>query len=169
MAYSLCPLRRPNAGRHNPDPDYLRALIVDAGLSVQDAARRIGISENALRSHLEGESDPAPFVVQYALEMMGAASWIKAWRRLPESGRPVLACYRHRTGRFLTIRAVWIAAHSIEAAPDTEISDYDAETDVYYEPEGWYESVDHWDERTLIAVPRSSITHWMHLPETPGG
>lgn len=60
---------KPNALKHNPDPDYLRELIDRAGLSQREAARRIGISERVMRYYLSGERE-APYPVQYALESL---------------------------------------------------------------------------------------------------
>ncbi len=64
----------PDASLHDPRPEYLRALLLRAGSSQRLAARRIGISERAMRYYL---SDPqgadyrsAPYPVQFALECM---------------------------------------------------------------------------------------------------
>lgn len=65
---------RPDASRHDPRPDYLRALLSDAGLSQREAARRIGISERLMRYYLAPESAAdrrvAPYPVQYAIEQL---------------------------------------------------------------------------------------------------
>ena len=60
---------KPDATKHDPRPEYLRALIEQAGLSQREAARRIGISERVMRYYLADSCDrPAPYPVQYALE-----------------------------------------------------------------------------------------------------
>lgn len=68
---------RPDATRHDPRPDYLRALIARSGLSQRQAAARIGIDPRSLRYYLQPETHPtrraAPYVVQYALERLSAA------------------------------------------------------------------------------------------------
>jgi len=65
---------KPDASRHDPRPDYLRALLSDAGLSQREAARRIGISERVMRYYLAdpsaGDHREAPYLVQYALEQL---------------------------------------------------------------------------------------------------
>ena len=65
---------KPDASRHDPRPDYLRALLVEAGVSQREAARRIGISERLLRYYLAPETAEdrriAPYPVQYALERL---------------------------------------------------------------------------------------------------
>ncbi|MFT4178270.1 MAG: helix-turn-helix transcriptional regulator [Thermomonas sp.] len=69
-AHSL-PNRQPDASGHDPRQEYLRSLLVDAGLSQREAARRIGVSERMMRYYLADESAdhrPAPYVVQFALE-----------------------------------------------------------------------------------------------------
>ncbi len=59
---------KPDAALHNPDPDYLRTLIDKAGISQREAARRIGITDRALRFYLGDNERDAPYTVQYALE-----------------------------------------------------------------------------------------------------
>lgn len=63
----------PDVTRHNPDPAYLRGLLLAAGVSQREAARRIGVSERVMRYYLAPEAAdyrPAPYVVQYALESL---------------------------------------------------------------------------------------------------
>ena len=64
---------KPDATRHDPRPEYIRALIEQAGLSQREAARRIGVSERMMRYYVS--TDPAsyrsaPYSVQYALEQL---------------------------------------------------------------------------------------------------
>jgi hypothetical protein len=65
----------PDATRHDPRPDYLRALLERAGLSQRAAARQIGIDERSMRYYLADPAGPsrytpAPYPVQYALEAL---------------------------------------------------------------------------------------------------
>lgn len=62
---------KPDATNHDPRPEYLRALIEQAGLSQRDAARRIGISERVMRYYLsDADERAAPYPVQFALECL---------------------------------------------------------------------------------------------------
>lgn len=65
---------RPDATRYNPSPAYLRGLLERAGVSQQAAARQIGISPRTMRYYLcrtdASGYRPAPYPVQYALEML---------------------------------------------------------------------------------------------------
>jgi transcriptional regulator with XRE-family HTH domain len=62
---------RPDATKHDPRPEYLRALIDSAGLSQREAARRIGISERVMRYYVaDGTDRLAPYPVQFALESL---------------------------------------------------------------------------------------------------
>ena len=54
---------------HNPDPGYLRSLIESAGISQQEAARRIGINVRMTRFYLAG-TYPIPYPIQFAAERL---------------------------------------------------------------------------------------------------
>lgn len=65
----------PDASKHNPSPEYLRALLAKAGLSQSEAARLIGIDPRTMRSYLSdaatvSRSSRAPYSVQFALESL---------------------------------------------------------------------------------------------------
>ena len=63
---------RPDATKHNPDPEYLRGLIEKAGISQRKAAKIIGVSERVMRQYLANRDAKsaleAPYPVQYCLE-----------------------------------------------------------------------------------------------------
>lgn len=67
-------MSKPNAGNYNPNPDYLRRLILRSDLTQREVAIKVGISERMLRHYLmnEGASSyrAAPYLVQYALEQL---------------------------------------------------------------------------------------------------
>lgn len=65
----------PDASKHDPRPEYLRALLDQAGLSQREAARRIGVSERMMRYYLADETAdhrPAPYPVQFAIESLSS-------------------------------------------------------------------------------------------------
>jgi transcriptional regulator with XRE-family HTH domain len=62
----------PDASKHDPRPEYLRALLDQTGLSQHATARRIGISERVMRYYLAGERE-APYPVQYAIERLAGS------------------------------------------------------------------------------------------------
>jgi len=65
---------KPDASRHDPRPEYLRALLAQAELSQRAAAKLIGISDRQMRAHLCDPSIPGyrtpSYAVQYALEQL---------------------------------------------------------------------------------------------------
>lgn len=66
---------KPHASKHDPRPEYIRALVARGGLSQRQAARQIGISERMMRYYLAtGDADhrPAPYPVQFCLESIAA-------------------------------------------------------------------------------------------------
>jgi len=65
---------KPDASRHDPRPEYLRALLTEAGLSQREAAARLGVDPRTMRYYLATEDAQrraaAPYCVQYALEQL---------------------------------------------------------------------------------------------------
>lgn len=64
---------KPDANKHDPRSEYLRALIDQAGLSQREAARRIGISARMMRYYVATDPDKtreAPYPVQFCLEAL---------------------------------------------------------------------------------------------------
>ncbi|MBT2375541.1 helix-turn-helix domain-containing protein [Pseudomonas fluorescens] len=65
---------KPDADHHNPDPQYLRGLLEQAGISRSKAARLLGMSRNGFNNYLRDESEPlyriADYRVQFALECL---------------------------------------------------------------------------------------------------
>ena len=63
----------PCSDQYRPDPDYLRHLLDGIGLSQRAVARHLGISERTFRRYLTATDNatyqPAPYVVQFALEV----------------------------------------------------------------------------------------------------
>jgi len=99
--------------------------------------------------------------------LRAAQQWVPVTERMPKSGQPVMVCYRNRFGHWRRIRAEWVAAKTQESDTDSEIGEYDEATDTYYDPEGWYERIDNWDDYSAVVVHDGEPTHWMPLPEPP--
>lgn len=54
---------------HNPAPDYLKALLAKAGISIRLSARLLAVNPRSMRNYLSGR-DPIPYSVQFALEYL---------------------------------------------------------------------------------------------------
>ena len=62
---------KPDPTTHNPEPDYLRGLVAQTGLTQSKAAASIGIPSRTFRDYLnEGHKSKAPYPVQFALEAL---------------------------------------------------------------------------------------------------
>ena len=94
------------------------------------------------------------------------AGWISVKDKMPDSGLTVLACYKNSGQLIRRVRAMWVAAKSVESGCDSYIGEYDEESDTYYDPEGWYEKIDNWEEFTALMIDHP-VTHWMPLPSAP--
>ena len=93
--------------------------------------------------------------------------WVPVAERMPDSVQTVLACYRNSHGNWRRIRAEWIADKTQESGSESDIGQYDEATDTHYNPEGWYEKIDNWDDYTAVAVHQGEVTHWMLMPPAP--
>ena len=102
-----------------------------------------------------------------ALSAPAVPQWVPVSERLPDSGLIVLACYTNVLGNVRRIRAQWTAEKTSESTGDYDFGVYDEATDTYYDPPGWYECIDHWDEYSSVFVTGVEITHWMPLPAAP--
>ena len=61
----------PDPKTYTPDPAYLRGLIERTGLSQRECARRIGLSDRAMRYYLSGDRKPM-YAVQFAMEALAS-------------------------------------------------------------------------------------------------
>ena len=64
----------PDVKNYNPDPDYLKSLIVKAGISQREAARRLGVNERLFRMYIADKSSKSSqnctYPVQFCLEVL---------------------------------------------------------------------------------------------------
>lgn len=62
---------KPDAIEHNPDPAYIRQLVLATGMSKEQVAARIGISLRSLDYYMSDRKlRIAPYAVQYCLEQL---------------------------------------------------------------------------------------------------
>ena len=62
----------PDCKYHNPDPDYIRRLIRDAGMTQNKACAKIGISLRSLHDYINPKHpSKIPYSVQFCLEELG--------------------------------------------------------------------------------------------------
>lgn len=96
--------------------------------------------------------------------------WISVDEALPKPCADVLvSCDVHRVDgvkwSYVCI-AQWIPRFCDEAVGinwDVECTEYNEENDEYYPFEGWYESINNWDDYSLIGIA-DFVTAWMPLP-----
>lgn len=103
-----------------------------------------------------------------AVVLVEAPRWVRVAERMPASGVVVLACYKNSHGNWRRIRAEWVAEKTQESIDPSILGEYDEATDTYYDPQGWYERIDNWDDGfSAVGVTQGEVTHWMPLPEPP--
>lgn len=83
-------MRTPDATLyHRPqDPDYLRFLIDQSGLTQAAVAIRIGVSPRRMREYLAGE--PIPYAVQFCMEQIAADQVSRPAKRVHQGPRQIL-------------------------------------------------------------------------------
>lgn len=91
--------------------------------------------------------------------------WISVDERLPEQDDQVLATYKNKAGKRLSIIGSYVRRWTEESYEDDNYDEYSEEKDGYYLVEGWYEQQDNWDEYSSIFVNNGPVTHWMELPK----
>lgn len=68
----------PDVAKHNPSPYYLRSLLEQADITQEAAAIALGLGKRVMRYYLSDPSlasyRPAPYLVQFALEMLAACT-----------------------------------------------------------------------------------------------
>ncbi len=64
---------KPDATKHNPDPDYLQSLLDQAGMGKRRAAELVGIGARDLRYMVRGDKT-CPYSVQFCLECLAEDS-----------------------------------------------------------------------------------------------
>ena len=60
---------KPDVTLYNPNPDYLRELIANSGLTQKQAAKAIGHNERTMRYWLTGKHT-FPYTVQFTMEVL---------------------------------------------------------------------------------------------------
>ena len=95
------------------------------------------------------------------------AVWTPVFESRPASGQIVLAFYLDAWGKGRIIRAKWCLPKMHESGSDSDIAEYDEETDKFWDPEGWYECMDNWDQFRTIMVHEGEVSYWMTMPAPP--
>jgi hypothetical protein len=125
----------------------------------------------AMADEIEEEELGQVDLVRRALTRWGrpAVQPVAVAEGLPEAGQKVIAYYLNALGNRRTILAEWVPAKSRtdDCLVQDDSTEYDEETDEYYWPEGWYESIENWDDYGAVFVNEGVITHWQPLPAGP--
>lgn len=102
--------------------------------------------------------------------------WISVSERLPDNNTKVQVTgvrYSEYTKKNIYVRfnAKYIGKHSIKVddtwsyCEDYTWNDYVEEEDEYYVNEGWYETIENWDDYTELYVSDYKVIAWQPLPE----
>jgi hypothetical protein len=111
-----------------------------------------------------------------ALKKQLNGGWIPVSERLPDNNTKVQVTgvrYSEYTKKNIYVRfnAKYIGKHSIKVddmwpyCEDYTWNDYVEEEDEYYVNEGWYETIENWDDYTEVYVNDYKVIAWQLLPE----
>ena len=88
--------------------------------------------------------------------------------RLPGPSVKVLAHYFNGLGKGRTICAIWVPAKTrSDSYGDDDFTEYDEESDTFYWPEGWYETIENWDDLGYVKVVEGEVIYWQPIPKWP--
>lgn len=110
-----------------------------------------------------------------ALEKRLNDRWVPVSERLPDNNTKVQVTgvrYSEYTKKNIYVRfnAKYIGKHSIKVddmwsyCEDYTWNDYVEEEDEYYVKEGWYETIENWDDYTEVYVNDYKVIAWQPLP-----
>lgn len=105
-------------------------------------------------------------VIEVATSKAPSQKWISVADEMPCSGHAVMAAHLNEIGRVRIVRAAWVAGKTEESDLDSCIGSYDEATDTHWDPEGWYELIEHWPEYSGLFIGKG-VTHWMPMPAGP--
>ncbi|MBM5817683.1 MAG: hypothetical protein FJ083_14185 [Cyanobacteria bacterium K_Offshore_surface_m2_239] len=88
--------------------------------------------------------------------------------QLPDPERKVLAHYQDDLGKGRTVCAIWVPKNTkiIDVDYDDICCDYDEYTDTYYWAQGWYETIENWDDMGYVTIDHP-VLYWARLPQWP--
>lgn len=96
---------------------------------------------------------------------------VSGWQPIETApkGKGVLVFYKNRNGKGRVVKAAYIEKHTLEADSECggDWGEYSEAHDEYFCPEGWYESIDNWDDFSEIRINEGEPSHWHPLPESP--
>ena len=91
-------------------------------------------------------------------------NWISVNHEMPKG--KCLVSYKNDAGNRITVCGAYYPKYCLESACNDEGHDYFEEDNNYYCSEGWYESIDNWDDYTQVHIAYQ-VTHWTLLPNPP--
>lgn len=112
---------------------------------------------------------PVPVLPDDAL-VVPVAQPVPVSERLPEPSTKVLAHYFNSLGKGRTVCAIWVPAKSRSDdfdLSDDDFTEYDEETDKFYWPEGWYETIENWDDLGYVKIYDGEVIYWQPFPQWP--
>jgi hypothetical protein len=88
--------------------------------------------------------------------------WISVEEDLPESGRILEIAWTNEVGHDRISMGFYAKKRAIECEDEPDWADYDEETERYFVPEGWVETM--WEAE--MTAPLKNVTHW-RIPISP--
>ena len=178
-------LRRPTPPAPEPGEQPLSSLMAQELAEAEQRHGRFDVSETTerlMRCHsatsARGDVQSAALCFRAATLLQQEAAELAALRgvpvavseRLPEPNTKVLAHYLNKMGKGRTICAIWVPAKTRVGNSDIDEElglEYDDETDQFYWPEGWYETIENWEEFGYLKVYEGEVAYWQPLPKWP--
>lgn len=142
-----------------------RLRISGKDFGLPDEIRQLAIS------HENDEFFTAMGAVKEATKLLQASpnkADVPTWQPIenaPKDGKSLLIKFKNEGGNERVVIGFWVARFSMEDTSDEyEFGEFNEETEMYYWPQGWYESYECHNEYSAGIVTESSIAGWQPLP-----
>jgi len=107
-------------------------------------------------------------VPELVAELREAVRWRKWPEEKPEPGVKVVGKYTNDLGKERKVMCMWVSAKTLPVHHDATdfFGEYDEETDEFWSPEGWYETIEAEVGEGWSAIPTDKpIEQWLPIPE----
>lgn len=157
---------------NNPSAAIRNAALEDKVRELSELACSATDGINSTEPHMRAALHLISAELAEALEQSSPAPKQDGWQPIETApkGKACLIFYRNTFGLARTIKAKFVAKHTVEADEEwpEDACDLDPLTETAYLPEDWYEMMDNHGDYAYVRLESAhNPTHWQPLPPAP--